>query len=354
MLSFKDYIVGSSSYKKPNKSLKKKRDMTDRGVLTKKKQEYNLVYMAKPIYGGWVSFTAHLSKQKGYDLFRISNRSESKKRDYGYGVEYQNLSIDDLQNKSNLLITAIDKNFYKYLPSIKKATIVIHDPTEFKEPLLDMLNTKRFKVITIRETVQKLLKDKYNISSTFLHHPFYPFPKALDHPLKDSHKDSHKDSNRAISLSRVDFDKHTDIIIRANKKLKNPIEIYGALNDLYVYHKLRDLPFKKYYKGKFPKTFEALVDLLSSAKFVVDMSSINKDGGGSQYTFLEAIHMDCALVLNKKWVEGVKTPFKDKFNCFVVENEEELIKLLNSNPRTTEVVRNAKKLLKNHLSGKGW
>ena len=84
------------------------------------------------------------------------------------------------------------------------------------------------------------------------------------------------------------------------------------------------------------------------------MSAINKDGGGSQYTFLEAIHMDCALVLNKKWVEGVKTPFKHEENCYVVEDEHELAKLLKRNPDTSQVVKNAKKMLVPHISGKGW
>jgi len=317
-------------------------------VRTKKKgiqKKYNLVYLGKPIYGGWVSFTAHLSNKFGYDLYRVSNRTENKTRDYGYSTRYQNLNITDLLKKPNLLITAIDKNYYHVLPHIKNATIVIHDPTELKEPVLECL--KRFKVITIRETVQTLLKDKYNIKSTFLYHPFHLF-----NDKKGSLNE--KKGSRAISLSRVDFDKHTDIIIRANKYLKNPVEIYGALNDLYVYHKLRDLPFKKYYKGKFPKSFESLVDLLGSAKFVVDMSAIKGDGGGSQYTFLEAIHMNCALVLNSKWTDGVKTPFKHGVNCYIVSNEDDLVKLLNSNINTDKVVQAAKKLLRNHTIAKGW
>lgn len=309
--------------------------------------KYNLVYMAKPIYGGWVSFTAHLSLKKDYDLYKISNRTEKNKRDYGYGVKYHNMNIDDLCKKPNLLITAIDKHYYQYLPKIKKGTIVIHDPTELKDTVLELLQSKRFKVITIRKTVEKLLKEKYKIKSTFLHHPFFSFPK----PTK---KIARKNN---ISMSRVDFDKYTHVILEANKKLKNPVKIYGAVNALYVYHKLNNMKginFKKYYQGKFPKTFDALIELLGSAKFVVDMSAIAKDGGGSQYTFLEAIHMGCALVLNKKWVEGVKTPFKHGVNCFIVENADDIVKLLNKNPSTTTVVRNAKKLLKHHSAAKGW
>ena len=302
----------------------------------------NLVYMAKPPYGGWVSFTAHLALKCDYPLFKVGNKTEGKTRPYGYGVEYQNVAISDLVKKPNLLITAIDKNYYQYLPEIKSATIVIHDPTELKEPVLEAL--KRFKVITIRETVQKLLREKHGIESTFLYHPLYKFPRG----------DQKKTSGKAISLSRVDFDKHTEMIVEANKGLKMPVEIYGAMNDLYVYHKLRDTQFRRYYKGKFPKTFDALTELLATSKFVVDMSAINRDGGGSQYTFLEAIYMDCALILSSKWVAGVKTPFRHGVNCFVVSSAEELRELLRRNPDTKKIVKNAKRMLAPHLKAKGW
>jgi len=306
-----------------------------------KNKKYNLVYMAKPPYGGWVSFTAHLSRKFNYPLFKIGNNTESKTRPYGYGVDYQNVTIADILKKGKILITAVDKKFYPYLEQIKKATIVIHDPTELKPDVIEFIKKDGVNVITIRKTVKKLLKEKHNIHSKFLYHPFYSFDIKT------------KKKTQAVSISRVDFDKHNDIILKANKKLKNPVKIYGALNDLYVYHGgLKQLGFDKYYKGKFEKTFESIGHILEDSKFVVDMSAIKNDGGGSQYTFLEAIHCECALVLNKKWVEGTNSPFKDKINCFVVENEDELIKLLNSNPKIDTIVKNAKKMLSAHINVK--
>ena len=71
--------------------------------------------MAKPIYGGWVTFTAHLSLKYNYELFKVGKRTEPNKRDYGYGIEYKNMRIDDLLEKNNLLITAVDKHYWKYL-----------------------------------------------------------------------------------------------------------------------------------------------------------------------------------------------------------------------------------------------
>ena len=315
---------------------------------TRKNKKYNLVYMAKPVYGGWVSFTSHLALKKKYSLYRISNKTESKERPYGYGVSYRNLSIDDLVKLPNLLITAVDKKYYQYLPQIRNATIVIHDPTELKEEVLDFI--RRSRVITIRQTVQKLLKTKYGISSRFLYHPFFEFP------IKQNSISS-KTSN--ISISRVDFDKNTHVVVAANDTLpkKRQVQIYGALNDLYVYHKLRHTNFKKYYRGKFGKEFEDLKKLLETCRYMVDLSSIKNDGGGSQYTFLEAIYMGCVLVLNSKWVDSVKTPFKNGVNCFVVDGSDELAKLLRIDIKETKqrkMISAAKKLLSSHTAARGW
>lgn len=90
-----------------------------------------LIYMAKPVYGGWVSFTAHLSLLKDYPVFKIGKRTESKTREFGYDVMYQNLSIDDILKQfspEDIMITCIDKKYYKYLDKFPdNITIVIHD-----------------------------------------------------------------------------------------------------------------------------------------------------------------------------------------------------------------------------------
>ena len=52
----------------------------------------------------------------------------------------------------------IDKNYYQHLPKIKNATIVIHDPTELKPEVLEVL--KRFKVITIDVTISRFYISK--------------------------------------------------------------------------------------------------------------------------------------------------------------------------------------------------
>lgn len=304
---------------------------------------YSLFYLAGPIYGGWVSFTAHLALKHELPVYKIGNSTEEKFRSFGYGVDYRNIIPADIKRSTNHIIVAIDKNHYKYLENFPNKTwIVIHDPSEVTKKdspqLLEHL--RRFRVITIRESVKHFLKEKYNLSSLFLIHPFYPYAfKCTDSPTG------------AVSIARIDFDKHTDIILKANQLLpkSNQIALYGFANRQYVHFKLHGLPFRKAYKGTFPKTFIALNDILKDTKYCIDMSIIKHDGGGTQYTFLESIYQGVALVINKQWVEGYKTPFKPRHNCFTVGTPEELAELLKSNPPTTEITKRAREILEPYI-----
>ena len=146
--------------------------------------------MAKPIYGGWVTFTSHLSLKYNFEVFKIAKRTEKSKRDYGYGVEYQNLRIDDIILMDDLVITAVDKHYWRYLHLFPKGTtLIIHDPTELKgkeNEIVKLFN--HFNIITIRETVQKHIHEKYQVKSTFLPHPFYEYEKSKDIRWKKTHE----------------------------------------------------------------------------------------------------------------------------------------------------------------------
>ncbi len=314
-----------------------------------KAKPYSLYYLARPNYGGWVTFTAHLALKYNLPLHRVGNRTEVKAdgspwlREYGYGAKYQNIAAKDVKSTGpKILITAIDKNFYDTLPSFPNGTyIVIHDPTEVTKQKLDVLmpHLKRFRILTIRESVQDYLKT-LGLRSKFIIHPFHEYEfKKSPNPTK------------TVSISRIDYDKHTDILLDANKHLpvSKKIEIYGFLNRMYAFHKLQGTDFKKYYKGGFEKSFAELNDVLKDAKFVADMSVIKFDGGGTQYTFLEAIYQGCALIINKAWITGYKSVFKPGNNCFAVANGEDLADLIKENPATSTVLRNSQKILKPHL-----
>lgn len=292
----------------------------------------SLYYLANPNYGGWVSFTAHLALKHNLDVYKVCKINEKRTREFGYGVVYKN--INSVNQSGVKIITALDKHHY-HLCSLfpDNTSLVIHDPTELKQIPLEIL--KRFDIITIRQSVKDFLFNNYSIQSRFLVHPFYPYITT-------------KQSNptRAVSISRVDYDKHTDIILGANNPLPI-VDIYGFVNRMYLHHKLDAELFTKSYKGSFKKDFNALNNILQDVKFVVDLSVIKNDGGGSQYTFLEAIHQDCILILHKNWLSK-DSIFIDGYNCIAVSNSNELKEALNRID-VGDILINSKKLLEPHL-----
>ena len=86
------------------------------------------------------------------------------------------------------------------------------------------------------------------------------------------------------------------------------------------------------------------------------MSIIKEDGGGTQYTFLEAIYHDCVLILHHDWISKGNI-FKKNINCFVVGNNnslkpEEEIKLIldkGCDVNYNKILKNSKKILQKHL-----
>ena len=180
-----------------------------------------------------------------------------------------------------------------------------------------------------------------------MRHPFYNYPKSDKEGL----------GYNAVCISRIDFDKNTDIILKANqliKDKKNQIYLFGAENRIYVHHKLNKLNIGEFWKGKFPKNLEPTYEdksILKDAKYMVDMSIIKGDGGGTQYTFLEAIYQDCVLVLHEEWVNKGSL-FVSGVNCIVVSNEEELAKVMNVGiPEELYdiILQNSKKIIEDHL-----
>ena len=268
-----------------------------------------ILYLSKVGYGGWTTFCVHLHLTTGWPIYKLSKRCETRQRSFGYGCSYKNISK---LPKAPIVVAAVGKHFYSQLETLPVGTvIVIHDPTELRSQIVrEQLN--RFRVIVIRESMLRHIP-----GAEYLPHPFYSYPtEKSDAPYK------------AVSISRIDYDKHTDIILAANANGAQ-IDVWGFANRQYVFFKLKEMSFEKYYKGGFGKTFEALGEALKDARVVVDMSQIKQDGGGSQYSFLEAIHHGCALILHRNWVEHPNSIWKDGINCTAVSTPEELVDAVN-------------------------
>ena len=84
---------------------------------------------------------------------------------------------------------------------------------------------------------------------------------------------------------------------------------------------------------------------------MIDMSIIKGDGGGTQYTFLEAIHQDTLLILHNEWINA-GTTFKSGYNCIGVSSGEELAEFLEkglSEKEYQNILMNSKKILEKHV-----
>jgi hypothetical protein len=93
-------------------------------------------------------------------------------------------------------------------------------------------------------------------------------------------------------------------------------------------------------------TSHFLHSILAGAKFVVDLSVLKHDAGGTQYTFLEAIHNGFALIIHRNWLKNkyVKEEYCDfieGYNCFAVEDE----RVIRFNKKESRYIKDCQKLL---------
>ena len=304
----------------------------------------SLFYLAKPKHGGWVSFSAHLALCLGiHQINKIGAELENKGRDFGWGIKYQNTPIEYFAASPKVAILALEKTHYGLLPVIKqkldaghRVSLVTHDTVELKNEAIDFLKDNRnIRLIAIRPTISKYLADKHGLESIFIRHPFFPYA----HSSTVARATGKGGNGKSVAISRVDFDKNTHTIIDANYLLEpnQRIEIYGKINNIYQYQVIdkqvlqnREIPFNiayPEYKGPMKLNFPFLDSVFSLKKYMVDLSTIHDDGGGTQYTFLEAMYNRIPLILHSKWATGKDSDiFKDGGNCNMVSNSEELAK----------------------------
>lgn len=316
-------------------------------------QRVNLFYMSPNPYGGWVTFTAHLMTallRCGVDahLFKIGNNTESKHRPFGYGKFYQNISLADaVMLDGEHLIVAMARNYVEAAAKLidcNSARIVIHDPTELKHksiPTWFLADHCREKMVVIRKSMLKVLP-----GATYIPHPFERTTTTRKVvKLKN-----------AVSTCRIDFDKHTEILLTANRLLpeNKRIDIRGFENRLYTKFKIvPNFPEWVQSKAHYDRSqWGSVYEILRPATYAVDMSEIKGDGGGTQYSFLEAIDAGCVLVLNRKWMFDKKTDvMQEDENCFMVSSGEELASLLEKplhKDKQYQLTQRAEKILAKH------
>jgi hypothetical protein len=303
-----------------------------------------LALLAEPKTGGWPTYTAHLyhgllAAGADVQLVRLGNKTEKTSRDFGRGITYRNvdrLALNFLASRTHMIVTALDKKHAPACPS-RAALVVLHDPTELTsdtEPVW-----RQHRIVTIRSTNQKILEN-IDIPNTFIPHPYARSPHITPYPQA-----------HAVAFSRLDWDKNSHIIAEANLLLPpdKQTRIHGTANTIYTHHKITSLDpaWERNYAGPWParSSLWESVNIAASGRYAVDLSVISKDGGGTQYSFLEAFDAGTPLIIHQKWLTG--DPDKDTIAPYVhaaVTDAETLSEALTIPPAAT----NPSSLLNTH------
>lgn len=315
-----------------------------------------LIYQTDVRFGGWATYTVHLARAlraSGCDvrIARIRTRDEKKDRDFGYGETYQNISPTTavkLAKEEVVLTTAVGKNYYDQIAEVLEegGWITIHDPNEIKtEEWKNSIPQER--CFIIRTSMQQYLP-----GATFIRHPFDPYFRGRFNRMV---------THNGVAISRIDFDKRTHWILEANRLVAERlrVRVMGEETRQYTFRQLcpkfpefiQNSDREEEDRSRFPRVWGAAQELCRNARLMVDLSEIKGDGGGTQYTFLEAIDAGAVCVLNKAWIRkgGVMVPNK---NCLAVGGPTELAELLRqapqSGPSLRKIRKGARKLLVNH------
>lgn len=289
----------------------------------------NLFYLSPNTTGGWVTFTAHLVRAleaAGHtpQLKKIGTRTENKSRPFGYGCYYTNTSLADALRSAEskpTLIVAAAKNFREATESLlaRNAFLVLHDPTEFNNFDSDKIRPER--CVVVRKAGLTHVP-----GATFIRHPYRRrWSDTMDsYPPKNV---------RAVATSRIDFDKNTNLLLDANRLLQGAesetIKIYGFENRLYTKFKIvPKYPEWEQSKCAYPrdKGDEAYKILLDAA-YLVDMSIIKNDGGGTQYTTLEAWDAGAVPLIHTDWIRPDDDMVAGK-NCATAKDGAEIAAFL--------------------------
>lgn len=270
-----------------------------------------VLYATKVNIGGWATFTRHLVDSlelmgEQVKLVKLGNRDEAFVRPFGPTHNYQNISFRSLlaeaKRGKKIIIAALGKHFIEQAEALIDwgAKVVIHDTAE---------STCRMGVEN-PWCIRKTLAEQFN--GVFIRHPYVRHVR-----------NSTKRNKKIYATSRVDFDKNTAMILDANRLGAN-IDIVGFENRLYTRFKIcPDYPEWKQSPGTHPRTGVGSFELLQSALAMVDLTDIKGDGGGTQYTFLEAWDAGAVPIIGGWWLRK-SDDMKAGENCLFVSDSETL------------------------------
>lgn len=316
----------------------------------------NLVMLNPNKFGGTISYTAHLYhvlRLVGCDthIYRLG-KTVSKPKDFGYGCLHQTVPLDYIkaQPGHTLIAACIGKEFEA--PTLELlaagARLTVHDPNDIGY-FTDLDFTKSKKLVIIRPNNTSICP-----KATFIPHPFIrQYRKFLDDQPRPKW---------AVTLSRLGAIKRTKWIVEANRELPKGRQIWlrGYDDRFFTYNAfIRSGKYKEFKQDSelpedqrrtFGKDLGEAQKIAKGCTWLVDLTEIKGDGGGTQYTLLEAIDAGCALMLNQAWCTKGGL-WKPGDNCAAVSDKDDLVRKLSMTWDPTRIqglARRAYKILDNH------
>lgn len=306
----------------------------------------NLLFISPNRVGGTVTYTAHLAHalySLGIEapIYRLASRDEMAPRPFGYGLTYRNVGFEtmaDLTEERTLIVHAHSDHVdvVEQLMDLG-AWFTIHDPGDVKvfEGLAD-----RERVVVIR---------KANLAAcpnaTYIPHPYVRTFNTFQAGYQGR-------PHHATTLSRLASNKKTSWVLEANRLLppQKQIQLRGSESRMYTWGLSKKYPeFHQDPARGWAAEMGAAERIARDARFMVDLTDMPGDGGGSQYTYLHAVDAGAAVVLNSSWVtpEGVWRP---GWNCLAVDSPTALADALSAAGPTLagRLARNAYDLLAEH------
>lgn len=258
---------------------------------------------------------------------RLSKKTEKKKRQLGeYGVWYQNVSYESALKGSGVWLLAgapTDATLATQaldLVDRSGGACVFHDPNEFKlYPHWDFADRNR--VICIRETGLDSIP-----RGTFIPHPYVRVAANSQKTTRTG----------AVSIARISAVKNSLWILEANEVLPadKRVVLAGSLNRFWwnftVKPKHPNWPMPE--GSGFARQGDAAVKACMGYRYMVDLTIFQNDGGGTQYSFLEAMDAGAVPVMTSNWCsyKGVASRLG-----FQVDDKEGLLNFLLDNSETT-------------------
>lgn len=245
-----------------------------------------------------------------------------------------NAAIDIVNNYPSLMVHymhdgSVNQEYAVRLVLETGLPFIIHDHRGLKPEMLDAAHRSNARIVFIRDTLRKRFNEESNIhyDTIFLKHPYIRH-EDVDVKMKYN----------AVSLGRVAREKKIEMVCEANALLRvgSKIMIAGAETDrIYSHFTLdKNYPEWKMYRIKEPGTDQFA--LCRSTKFSIDMTEFKGDGGGTQYTFLEAMDAGSQLVLNANWMKFGNSEMQEGYNCVSVGSPVELAGVVMKQSRPLE------------------